>query len=80
MREIALGDAEATLSSVVGNAARGESFVITRDGRKEAVVIGMDEWTRLSAPPSFGRLLMSSGLAEGDLPPRDRKPWRPADA
>jgi hypothetical protein len=28
---------------------------------------------------SFGKLLMSSGLQDGDLPERDRKPWPTID-
>jgi antitoxin Phd len=74
MREIQLRDAKATLSSVVDDAARGEPSIITRHGRPEAVVIGFDDWKRLSRVPSFGRLLMSAPLEPGDLPERDRSP------
>jgi antitoxin Phd len=76
MREIQLRDAKASLSAVVDAAVRGEPSVITRHGRPEAVVIGFDEWQRLSSVPSFGRLLMSAPLASGDLPERDRSPMR----
>ena len=76
MREIQLRDAKATLSSVVDDAARGEPSIITRHGRPEAVVIGFDDWKRLSTVPSFGRLLMSAPLEPGDLPERDRSPMR----
>ena len=76
MREIRLRDAKATLSSVVDDAVRGEPSVITRHGKPEAVVIGFDEWKRLSNVPSFGRLLMSAPVEPGDLPERDRSPMR----
>ncbi len=72
MREIQLKDAKATLSAVVDEAVKGEPSVITRHGRKEAVIVGFEEWERLSRVPSFGRLLMAAPLAPGDLPKRNR--------
>ena len=77
--QIQLRDAKATLSSVVDSAVRGEPSVITRHGRPEAVVVGYDEWQRLSSVPSFGRLLMAGGVEEDDLPERSRKPLRDVD-
>lgn len=76
MREVQLRDAKAKLSSVVDSARRGEPSVITRHGRKEAVILGFEDWQRLSKVPSFGRLLMSAPVAEGQLPVRNRKPMR----
>jgi prevent-host-death family protein len=75
-REIQLRDAKATLFAVVDDAVRGEPSVITRRGRPQAVVIGFEEWQRLSSVPSFGRLLMAAPLAPDDLPERDRSPMR----
>ena len=74
MREIQLREAKATLSAVVDDAVRGEPSIITRRGRPDAVVIGFDEWQRLSSVPSFGRLLMSAPVKPDDLPERDRSP------
>ncbi|MBS1164595.1 MAG: prevent-host-death protein [Proteobacteria bacterium] len=71
MREIQLRDAKASLSAVVDQAIAGSPAVITRHGRKAAVVLSWEEWQRLSHVPSFGRLLMSSGLEPGDLAERD---------
>jgi prevent-host-death family protein len=76
MREIQLREAKAILSAVVDHAVRGEPSIITRHGRPEAVVIGFDEWQRLSSVPSFGRLLMSAPVKPDDLPERDRSPMR----
>jgi antitoxin Phd len=76
MREIQPREAKATLSAVVDDAVRGEPSVITRLGRPQAVVIGFDEWKRLSKVPSFGRLLMAAPLTADDLPERDRSPMR----
>jgi len=76
VREIQLRDAKATLSAVVDDAVRGEASIITRHGRPEAVVIGFEEWKRLSNVPSFGRLLMTAPLAPDDVPERDRSPMR----
>ncbi|KJV09295.1 prevent-host-death protein [Elstera litoralis] len=76
MRQIQLRDAKANLSAVVDDAARGEPSVITRHGKPEAVILGFDEWQRLSNVPSFARLLMSAPLGPGDLPERDSAPLR----
>ncbi|MGI4800844.1 MAG: type II toxin-antitoxin system Phd/YefM family antitoxin [Janthinobacterium lividum] len=70
MQEIQLRDAKATLSAVVDQALQGEPSIITRHGRREAVVLSFEEWERLSHVPSFGRLLMEAPLEPGDLPPR----------
>ncbi len=70
MHEIQLRDAKATLSAVVDQALQGEPSVITRHGRPEAVVLGFEEWKRLSQVPSFGRLLMEAPLDPEDLPSR----------
>ena len=78
MRKIQLKDAKATLSAVVDEATRGRPSVITRRGKSEAVVIGFAEWERISHVPSFGRLLMSAPLDDGDLPDRDATPPRDA--
>ena len=76
MREVQLKDAKASLSSLVDDAKRGEASIITRHGKREAVVVGFEEWERLSNVPSFARLLMSAPFTEKDLPRRSRKPLR----
>ncbi len=76
MREIQLRDAKAGLSAVVDEAVRGEPAIITRHGKREAVILSYDEWQRLSQVPSFGRLLMAAPLTPEDLPERDPTPPR----
>lgn len=76
MQDIQLKDAKATLSAVIDRAVGGEAFAITRHGRKEAVVISWEEWRRLSNVPSFGRLLASSPLEDGDIAERNPAPAR----
>ena len=71
MHEIQLRDAKATLSAVIDHARRRRPSVITRHGRREAVVLSFEEWERLSRVPSFGRLLMAAPLEPDDLPARD---------
>ncbi len=71
MHEIQLRDAKATLSAVIDDARRGEPSIITRHGRREAVVLSFEEWERLSRVPSFGRLLMAAPLEPDDLPARN---------
>jgi antitoxin Phd len=79
MQEIQLRDAKARLSAVVDAAIRGEPAVITRHGRKQAVILSFAEWERLSRVPSFGRLLMEAPLEADDLAARGPAPMRSAD-
>lgn len=76
MREIQLRDAKAGLSAVVDDAMRGEPAIITRHGKRQAVVLSYAEWERLTTVPSFGRLLMAAPLAADDLPSRNKSPLR----
>jgi antitoxin Phd len=78
MREIQLRDAKANLSAVVDAAVQGKPAVITRHGKRQAVVISYEEWVRLSRVPTFGRLLMAAPLTD-DLPGRNRSTLRTAD-
>ena len=71
VHEIQLRDAKATLSAVIDQARQGQPSVITRHGRPAAVVLGFEEWQRLSQVPSFGRLLMAAPLEPEDLPARE---------
>lgn len=59
MQEIQIRDAKANLSAVIDHATQGEPSIITRHGKPTAVVLSYEEYRRLSAVPSFGRLLMS---------------------
>jgi antitoxin Phd len=74
MKEIQLKDAKATLSHVLDEAVAGKPAIITRHGKREGVIIGYDEFERLSRKPSLGWLLTNSPLEEGDL--SKRKPAR----
>ena len=77
MKEIQLKDAKATLSAVVDKAVAGEPSVITRHGRKEAVVLSFEELPgALLDVPSFGELLVAFPGGPEDLPARRRKPAR----
>jgi antitoxin Phd len=79
MREIQLRDAKARLSAVVDDAMVGKPAVITRHGKRQAVVVSYEEWQRLSTVPSFGRLLTAAPLTAEDLPSRDNSPLRKSD-
>ena len=76
MKDIQLRDAKTNLSAVVDAATQGKPSVITRHGKREAVVLGYEEWKKLSTAPTFGRLLMAAPLEAGDLPTRNRKGLR----
>ena len=79
MKEIQLKDAKATLSAVVDEAVSGRPSVITRRGRKEAVILSFEDYQRLAAVPSFGRLLAAFPGEASDIPPRRRKSLRDVD-
>lgn len=79
MREIQLKDAKATLSAVVDQAVRGNPAIITRHGKKEAVVLSFEDYEKLSHVPSFGRLLAAFPGDEDDIPSRANKPGRAVD-
>jgi prevent-host-death family protein len=79
MREIQLKEAKATLSAVVDQAVLGNPAIITRHGKKEAVVLSFDEYEKLTHIPSFGRLLASFPGDEKDIPPRSIRPSRSID-
>ena len=49
MQKIQFRDAKATLSAVVDDALRGKPTVITRHGKRQAVVLSYAEWDRLAA-------------------------------
>jgi prevent-host-death family protein len=76
VREIQLRDAKSSLSAIVEEVSHGESAIITRHGKPTAVLMGYQEWQRLSNIPSFARLLTSAPLDPGDLPERDQTPLR----
>jgi len=76
MREIQLREAKASLSAVVDEAVHGNPALITRHGKPQAVVLGFEEWKRLSTVPSFGRLLMAAPVEAADLGERDQTPLR----
>ena len=79
MREIQLRDAKANLSAVVDEAMQGKPAVITRHGKRQVVVASYEEWERLSAVPSFGRLLMAAPSTTDGLPGRNSSPLRKSD-
>jgi len=78
VKKIQLRDAKANLSAVVDAAVGGKPSIITRRGKREAVVLGFEDWQRLSTVPSFGRLLATAPLEPADIPARSRKQLRNA--
>jgi prevent-host-death family protein len=76
MKELALKDAKAMLSALVDRAVAGEPTVITRHGRKEAILVSFEEWERVTKAPDFADLLLAFPGEPADIPPRIRKPAR----
>ena len=79
MREIPLKDAEATLPSLIEQAVHGNPAIITRHGKKEAVVLSFEEYEKLVGFRSSGRLLAAFPGDESDIPLRVRAPGRAVD-
>jgi prevent-host-death family protein len=79
MREIQLKEVKATLSAVVDKAIEGDPTIITRHGRRAAVVLSFEDFERLSNVPSFGELLTLFPGDAGDIPDRRRGEAREAD-
>ena len=59
---------------MVDRAVAGESTIITRHGRKEAVLVSFEEWECISKVPSFAELFLAFPGEPGDIPERSRKP------
>ncbi len=53
---------------MVDQAVAGEPTVITRHGRKEAVLLSFAEWERISKVPSFADLLLAFPGKPDDIP------------
>ncbi|MER8526313.1 MULTISPECIES: type II toxin-antitoxin system Phd/YefM family antitoxin [unclassified Mesorhizobium] len=79
MREISLKDAGATLSALLDPVVAGEPAIITRHGRKQAVILSFQDYERLARVPSFGQLLAGFPGDEDDLPPRQIRSVRKAE-
>ncbi|MDF1601113.1 type II toxin-antitoxin system Phd/YefM family antitoxin [Mesorhizobium sp. YIM 152430] len=76
MKEIQLRQAKATLSHVLDEVVAGEPAIITRHGRREAVILSYQDYERLRHVPSLGWFLTNSPLEDYDLPTIERKPAR----
>jgi len=61
---------------VVDRATSGEPSVITRDGRRQVVVVAFEDYERLLKVPSFGELLDAFPGGLEDVRERGRKPAR----
>ncbi len=79
MRKVQLRDAKSGLSAIVDDAVNGEAAIITRHGKPQAVLLGYEEWLRLSEIPSFARLLLAVPDAIDELPTRTQSPARNPD-
>jgi antitoxin Phd len=76
MKEMQLREAKSTLSALIEAAEKGEPTTITKHGRRAAVIISYEEWSKLkSKVPSFADLLLAvPQLTMEDLP--ERRPAR----
>jgi prevent-host-death family protein len=79
MRSMPVQGAEAALADVVDRASRGEPTLLKRDGEAVAVVVGFDEWQRLTAarrPLANLRLSLPGDVDLGRDPAAARDPLR----
>jgi prevent-host-death family protein len=76
MHERQLKDIKASFSSVVDQAVEGVPTIVTRHGKRVAVVLSYEEWQALhGARPSFADLLLAfpdvGEITRDTTPPRD---------
>ena len=76
MREIQLRDAKASLSAVVDDAVRGEPAIITRHGKREAVILSFRGMGAIVP----GAILRAVADGRADLPGRSAGARSDADA
>lgn len=76
MKKLPLNEAKKRFPALIDRAVAGEPTVITRDGRKDAVLVSFEEWERLSKAPNFADLLLAFPGGPADIPNRSRKPAR----
>lgn len=68
MKTISTFEAKNKLSEVIASAERGEPQIITKNGRKSAVVISYQEFERLTArKQSLSEFLLDSPLRETEI-------------
>lgn len=67
MKEVPLSEAKARLSSVIDDARQGEATVITRHGKKEAVVVAFERWSDLTSSATVWDLLTNAPVDGRDL-------------
>ncbi len=68
MKTISTFEAKNKLSEVIASAERGEPQIITKNGRKSAVVISFREFERLTAKKeSLSDFLLNSPLRGSDI-------------
>lgn len=79
MKTIQLKDAKAKLSAVVDDAVAGEPTIITRHGKKQAVVLSFEEYEQRTKKPSLGELLLAYPGEPDDIPDRFPSPFRDVD-
>jgi antitoxin Phd len=76
MKELQLRDAKSALSAVVEDAENGQPTTITKHGRRAAVVVSYEQWTKLNRKiPTFAELLIAMPHLDNDDLPK-RKPAR----
>jgi prevent-host-death family protein len=76
MKTISTFEAKNKLSEVIASAERGEPQIITKNGRKSAVVISYQEFERLTArKKSLSEFLLDSPLRDAEIDlTRDKRP------
>jgi prevent-host-death family protein len=75
MKELQLREAKAMLSAVIEAAEQGKPTTITKRGRRAAVVISYEEWSKLkSKVPSFADLLLAVPQLAVGICPRGAPP------
>lgn len=76
MKEIPFTEAKTRFSSVMDAARDGEAMVITRHGKKEAVLVPYEEWARASSSRALWEHLLNAPVDGSEL---ERSPSKMRD-
>lgn len=76
--EVSFSEAKARLTTFVDAAKDGQTTIITRHGKREAVIVPYEEWNRIAGPRSLWDLLLNAPIDGRDVE-RSKSTMRDAD-
>lgn len=77
MKEVDVALAKVCLSQMLDEAKEGEAFAVTRNGKREGVLVTYAQWARISRVPSPGWMLARSPAGSAAFDGRGKGAWSP---